>query len=134
MAEDGDFSVRLHVAANANTPIKTLIALSHEDNMSIRKRSTENLEASFKIPFRVGNVAITSEQRAAVLEGKTIALSNVRDKQGSVYDTVNVAFDFQADKIKLSSALPEKSEKVQARRELQQHPAAAREKKAGLRM
>jgi hypothetical protein len=89
------------------------------------------MEAAPKQPLlaKIGDVEITPEQRLALQRGERIVLSNVKDKKGTVHDTVYVTFDRKTNKLKL-----QQRGKVQHAKPDVKHVKPLPKKVAGLKM
>jgi hypothetical protein len=64
------------------------------------------------VPYKIGNVEITLEQRISLEEGKRIALFGVRDKTGKAHDITYVVLDRETNKIKLLQPQDKKKLKI----------------------
>jgi hypothetical protein len=122
---DESIVVRSEVASNPSTPSDVLAKLAEDDSILVSTSALASLhkpanrhdeeapaltadrekamEAAPKQPLlaKIGDVEITPEQRLALQRGERIVLSNVRDKKGTVHDTVYVTFDRKTNKLKL---------------------------------
>ncbi|MDR1416379.1 MAG: DUF3945 domain-containing protein [Prevotellaceae bacterium] len=119
LAKGSSDIVCMVVAENPNTSPKVLAALVSSQDKMVSSVASRAVKA--KIPNKIGNVDITPEQRQALQEGKSVTLSGLVDKAGNVHNTVHVAFDKEANKIKL---LQERSTPKS-----KQNQATAREKR-----
>jgi hypothetical protein len=137
LAKDGVEAVRVRVAENPYTCHNTLSMLARDEREAVRVAVAGNPStppellaelknglAMAKIPTKVGSVDITPEQRQALQEGKSVTLSGLVDKAGSVHETTHVIFDKKAGKVKL---MQEKS-KFQSQK-INATPARSRQSK-----